>query len=60
MKGYLWALDAASGRVVGVRKTATSYNVGSPIIVGKSLVIGTNTGRIMAIPLSALTSAQDA
>jgi outer membrane protein assembly factor BamB len=59
MQGYLWSLDAHSGRVLGVRKTGTSYNVGSPIIVGGSLVIGSNTGRILSIPLSVVSASQD-
>jgi outer membrane protein assembly factor BamB len=58
--GSLWALDANSGRTVGVRKTGTSFNVGSPIIVGRSLIIGSNTGRISAIPLNAIQWSQDA
>ncbi len=59
MQGYLWSLDARDGRVLGVRKTGTSYNVGSPIIVGGSLVIGSNTGRILSIPLSVVSASQD-
>jgi outer membrane protein assembly factor BamB len=59
LQGYLWALDAESGRPIGVRKTGTSYNVGSPIIVGRSLIIGSNTGRISAIPLTAIHWSQD-
>jgi outer membrane protein assembly factor BamB len=60
LQGYLWALDAASGRLIGARKTGTSFNVGSPIIVGGSLVIGSNTGRISSIPLTAIHWSQDA
>jgi outer membrane protein assembly factor BamB len=59
MQGYLWALDAHTGRVLGTRNTRTSYNVGSPIIVGGSLVIGSNTGRILSIPLSVVSTSQD-
>ncbi len=60
LQGYLWALDAASGKVIGVRKTATSYNVGSPIIVGGSLVLGSNTGSVVSLPLTFVRAAQDA
>ena len=60
LQGYLWALDARTGRTIGVRRTGTSFNVGSPIIVGHSLIIGSNTGRISAIPLNAIEWAQDA
>ena len=59
LQGYLWALDAASGRPIGVRRTKTSFNVGSPIIVGGSLIMGSNTGRISAIPLNSIHWSQD-
>jgi eukaryotic-like serine/threonine-protein kinase len=52
--GTLWAVDAGSGSIVGSLRTRTSYNVGSPIIVGGSLIIGSDTGSIMAIPLRRL------
>ncbi|MBV9647388.1 MAG: PQQ-binding-like beta-propeller repeat protein [Candidatus Eremiobacteraeota bacterium] len=60
LQGYLWALHAGSGRLIGARKTSTSFNVGSPIIVGGSLIIGSNTGRISAIPLNTIHWSQDA
>jgi len=60
LNGSLWALDANTGRTIGVRKTGTSFNVGSPIIVGRSLIIGSNTGRISAIPLNAIEWSADA
>ena len=59
LQGYLWALDAGSGRLIGVRNAKTSFNVGSPVIVGGSLIIGSNTGRIAAIPLSSIHWSQD-
>jgi outer membrane protein assembly factor BamB len=51
LSGTLWALDAGSGTAVGSLRTRTPYNVGSPIIVGGSLIIGSDTGSIAAIPL---------
>ena len=60
LQGYLWALDAASGRPIGVRRTKTSFNVGSPVIVGGSLIMGSNTGRISATPLTSIPWSQDA
>lgn len=56
--GTLWALDAGSGTVVGSLRTRTSYNVGSPIIVGGSLIIGSDTGSIAAIPLRHIAEAR--
>ena len=57
--GYLWALDSATGRVVSSLATGTSYNVGSPVLVGGSLVIGSNTGRVAAVPLDRLGAPQN-
>jgi outer membrane protein assembly factor BamB len=50
--GYLWALDARSGREIGRLSMPTGFNVGSPIIVGHSLIIGSFTGVVYAVPLS--------
>jgi eukaryotic-like serine/threonine-protein kinase len=57
LSGTLWAVDARSGTVVGSLRTRTPYDVGSPIIVGGSLIIGSDTGSIAAIPLSHITEA---
>ena len=54
VSGYLWALNAKSGDKVGVKAMSTSFNVGSPIIVGKTLVIGSLTGSVYAVPLQAI------
>jgi outer membrane protein assembly factor BamB len=58
--GYLWALDARSGRVVGVKNMHTVFNVGSPLIAGQTLVVGTYTGQILAVPLKDIRSSHDA
>lgn len=55
--GYLWALNARTGDKVGVKPMSTSFNVGSPIIVGKTLVIGSLTGSVYAVPLQAIREA---
>lgn len=55
--GYLWALDARTGKKLGVKPMSTSFNVGSPIIVGKTLVIGSLTGSVFAVPLQAIREA---
>jgi len=39
LQGYLWALDEATGKVLGSKKMGTPFNVGSPIVVGGTLVI---------------------
>jgi len=52
--GYLWAVDARTGAVIGKKKMHDKFNVGSPIIVGQTLIIGGNKGSIFAVPLSAI------
>lgn len=49
--GMLWALDAANGSVIGSKHFDDGFRVGSPIIVGKTLIIGGNTGKVFAVPL---------
>lgn len=58
-RGYLWAVDAKSGKVVGSKNLHTSFNVGSPVIDGNTLVIGSNTGSIIAIPLDTIRDSRD-
>jgi outer membrane protein assembly factor BamB len=55
--GYLWALNAQSGATIGVRDMPTAFNVGSPIIIGKTLVIGSFTGSVYAVPLQWIRNA---
>jgi outer membrane protein assembly factor BamB len=57
--GYLWALDETNGKVIGSKKTDLSFNVGSPIVVGRTLVIGSTSGRVIALPLDDIRSAND-
>ncbi len=57
--GYLWALDAKDGRVIGDKLMHTPFNVGSPIVVGKTLVIGSDTGSVIAIPLADIRASHD-
>jgi outer membrane protein assembly factor BamB len=59
LAGYLWALNAKTGSVVGVKKMPSGFNVGSPIAVGRTLVVGSRTGSVYAIPLAAITAAHD-
>lgn len=57
--GYLWALNARSGAQMGVKSMPTSFNVGSAIAVGKTLIIGSFTGSIYAVPLQDIRDARD-
>lgn len=59
LKGYLWALDAKTGAVIGVKKMPSGFNVGSPILVGRTLVIGSRTGTVYAVPIDAIRSSKD-
>ncbi len=55
LAGYFWAVDARSGAVKGKTKMIDGFNVGSPIIVGSSLIVGTATGYVLAMPLRDLS-----
>lgn len=57
--GYLWALDAKTGRVLGDKLMHTAFNVGSPIVVGRTLVIGSDSGAVIAIPLEDIRNSHD-
>jgi outer membrane protein assembly factor BamB len=57
--GYVWALEERTGRVIGNKHFDTSFNVGSPIVAGKTLILGSNTGLIIATPLSAVARSRD-
>src|SRR5579863_1327120 len=57
--GYLWALDAKTGRVIGDKLMKTPFNVGSPIVVGKTLVIGSDSGAVIAVPLDDIRNSHD-
>jgi outer membrane protein assembly factor BamB len=59
LAGYLWALDARTGRVVGDKLMHTPFNVGSPIVVGQTLVIGSDSGSVIAVPLDDIRNAHD-
>jgi outer membrane protein assembly factor BamB len=57
--GYLWALDARTGRVLGDKLMHTPFNVGSPIVLGKTLVIGSDSGAVIAVPLDDIRNSHD-
>jgi outer membrane protein assembly factor BamB len=52
LHGTLWAVNASTGLVLGSVKTDLSFNVGSPIIVNDSIVIGSQEGPVIAVPLA--------
>jgi outer membrane protein assembly factor BamB len=57
--GYLWAVDVHSGTVVGVKNMHARFNVGSPIVDGKTLIDGSDGGAIMAVPLADIRQSRD-
>lgn len=49
--GKLWAVDATTGHAIGSIQTDLTFNVGSPIVLNDSLVIGSQEGPVIAVPL---------
>jgi outer membrane protein assembly factor BamB len=58
LSGKLWAVDAAHGNAIGSIQTDLKFNVGSPIILNDSLVIGSQEGPIVALPLAAIAHSE--
>ncbi len=59
MGGYLWAVDARSGRVIGRMRENVQFRVGSPIILNDSLIDGSKDGTVVAVPLRWIRDAHD-
>jgi outer membrane protein assembly factor BamB len=59
LAGYLWALDARTGSVVGDKNMNAPFNVGSPIVDGDTLIVGSNGGSIIACPLASIRYSHD-
>lgn len=57
--GYLWAVNDKTGAVIGSKNMHTIFNVGSPIIAGQTLIIGSRDGIIEAMPLRDIRTARD-
>ncbi len=57
--GYLSAVDAKTGRVLGDKFMHAHFNVGSPVVDGKTLIIGSDEGSVIAVPLDAIRSSHD-
>ena len=58
LAGTLWAVDARTGLSIGSIKTDTPFNVGSPVILNDSLLIGSQNGVALAIPLQSIRRSQ--
>jgi outer membrane protein assembly factor BamB len=59
LSGYLWALNAKTGAVIGRFNAHLSFNVGSPIIAGQTLIIGSRGGTVLAVPLARVRASHD-
>lgn len=59
LAGYLWALDAKTGEIIGDKFMHTAFNVGSPLVVGETLIICSDSGSIIAIPLEKIRDSHD-
>ncbi len=59
LHGYLWALDGKTGRVRGALRTGVRFNVGSPVVVGSSLLIGSIEGVVVMLPLAEIAKGKD-
>jgi outer membrane protein assembly factor BamB len=57
--GYLFAVNAQSGRVIGRKRENVHFNVGSPIAVNESLIDGSLEGPVIAVPLRWIRDAHD-
>lgn len=58
--GMMWAFNAQTGAVIGSKHFSDGFRVGSPIIVGRTMIVGSNTGYVYAVPLNDLLTAHDA
>jgi outer membrane protein assembly factor BamB len=59
LRGYLWAVNAKTGRTIGDVRMPSGFNVGSPVAVGRTLIIGSRTGSIYALPLNEIRMHHD-
>lgn len=57
--GYLWAVNPVTGAVLGTKNMHTPFNVGSPIVAGRTLIIGSHGGTLAAVPLASIRGARD-
>ena len=57
--GYLWAVNASNGSVIGARRMHVVFNVGSPVVAGQTLIIGSRDGTLFALPLAWIRAGRD-
>ncbi|MBV8491642.1 MAG: PQQ-binding-like beta-propeller repeat protein, partial [Candidatus Eremiobacteraeota bacterium] len=57
--GYLWAVDARNDSIVGDMNAEAKFNVGSPLVVGRTLIVGTDSGALLAVPLAQIRNKHD-
>lgn len=57
--GYLWAVNATTGAILGTKNMHTPFNVGSPIVAGQTLIIGSRGGTLAAVPLASIRGSRD-
>lgn len=50
--GMLWALDSKRGIIRGKLHAGLQFNVGSPIVVNRTLIIGSRDGTVLAVPIN--------
>lgn len=58
LAGRLWAVEARTGRPLGSVQTDLRFNVGSPIVLNDSLVIGSQQGPVIAVPLDSILASR--
>lgn len=58
--GVIWAFNAATGQVIGSKRFPGGFRVGSPIIVGTTLIDGSDGGYVYAVPLNDILTSHDA
>jgi outer membrane protein assembly factor BamB len=60
LAGYLWAVNARTGKPIGVKKMPVRFSVSSPIVAGETLIVGCRGGSVIAVPLDQIRSSHDA
>ncbi|MDE2482723.1 MAG: PQQ-binding-like beta-propeller repeat protein [bacterium] len=57
--GYLWALNAKTGAVLGSKHMPDRFNVASPIIVGENLIVPGGKQYVFSVPLAEIRASHD-
>ncbi len=56
LSGRVWAIDRRSGRTIAVRSIGVAMNVGSPVLFGRTFIVGGANGALVALPIDLLTT----